>query len=364
MKALKNYMIPALYRLSISVKRKYQKRLSVSKLDTPTKEFYVYCLYYSETQEDVKYTEDRVFYIGKAKTKLFPCLRRENKHIQDAYYDKQRAHFPKSRKIRKLLENNCFIMSKILQEYDTEAESFLGEIEWFKYFENKNVKLTNIAECGVQGVGSGAFHPSYNHEIRQNSNEICDLYENHLWSMDRLSKRYNCSSRTIKSILDENKISLREDAIRNLLWLKKDEIVKKYDEGYSLNQLAIEYKEYSANVSFYSDMLKKLGRTIRQTAEYKRSGAWKHAQEIISKYNQGILIKELCSQYNCDCSVIDGIFKDNNVTKRKNNRSWVWNCAHEILELHKQKYTAKQIAAKYNICAQVITKILKHYENN
>ena len=123
-------------------------------------------------------------------------------------------------------------------------------------------------------------------------------------------------------------------------------------------------KNYMIPALYRSDMLKKLGRTIRQTAEYKRSGAWKHAQEIISKYNQGILIKELCSQYNCDCSVIDGIFKDNNVTKRKNNRSWVWNCAHEILELHKQKYTAKQIAAKYNICAQVITKILKHYENN
>ena len=116
------------------MKRKYQRRLTVSKLDTPTKKFYVYCLYYSKSKEVTEYSADCVFYVGKAKAKLYSCLRRENQHIQDAFYDKKREHFAKSRKIRKLLEANYFIMSKILEEFDTEPESFLGELKWFNYF--------------------------------------------------------------------------------------------------------------------------------------------------------------------------------------------------------------------------------------
>jgi hypothetical protein len=294
--------------------RKYKKKRTVHRIDETNSPFYVYCLFWSDAKNNIEYNEKNVFYVGKAKNKEFDCLRRENKHLEEAYR-KSHWNFHKSRKIRNLEENNKFIMSKILEEFDNEFSAYEAELKWFNYFKIKGLDLTNMVECGISWVGSGETHPSYDFKIREKSKEIKNLYVENLWSIQRIAKKFNKSSKVIKQILFNENVNFRERVTRHPLWLKTDEILKKYNSGYSLNKLT---KEYDASVNFFSNMLKELGCKIRATDSYKRrSNAWKHIDEIFNLYKNGTIIKHLCEIYKCDPCVIRKILKENKVSTKK-----------------------------------------------
>lgn len=287
--------------------KKYKKTRKVSRLDKTDSNFYVYCLYWSSDKNE-NYEENNVFYIGKAKNKEFDCLRRENKHIEEAYR-KSHWNFHKSRKIRNLEESGKFIMSKILEEFEKEFDAFQAELKWYNIFKNKGLDLTNMVECGISWVGSGENHPSFDIEIRKKSKEIKHLYVEDLWPVQRISKKYKKSSKVIKQILFNENVEFRKTNIRHSLWAKSEEIVEKYNSGYSLNQLT---KEYDGSVNFFSNMLKHFGIEIRKTDSYrKKSKAWNHVCDILKQYNNGCTLKSLCEKYNCDVCVIKKILKEN-----------------------------------------------------
>lgn len=287
--------------------KKYKKTRKVSRLDKTDSNFYVYCLYWSSDKNE-NYEENNVFYIGKAKNKEFDCLRRENKHIEEAYR-KSHWNFHKSRKIRNLEESGKFIMSKILEEFEKEFDAFQAELKWYNIFKNKGLDLTNMVECGISWVGSGENHPSFDIEIRKKSKEIKHLYVEDLWPVQRISKKYKKSSKVIKQILFNENVEFRKTNIRHSLWAKSEEIVEKYNSGYSLNQLT---KEYDGSVNFFSNMLKHFGIEIRKTDSYrKKSKAWNHVCDILKEYNNGCTLKSLCEKYNCDVCVIKKILKEN-----------------------------------------------------
>jgi hypothetical protein len=293
------------------VQSKYKKRRVVSKLDKVNLPFYVYCLYFSQSKENDEYIENNVFYVGKAKNQIFNCFRRENEHMEEAYQIKY-WNYHKSRKIRLLEADGKFIMSKVLEEFDIEMLAYQSELKWFEYFKSKGIDMTNMVDCGLMSLGSGKNHPSFDHEIRKKSNDIKNLYVDQLWSIQKIAKTFNKSSNVIKKILSEENVKIRKKTIRHPIWLKADEILEKYNSGYSLNMLT---KEYDASMNFFSNMLKDLGCKIRKTDTYKRANAWNYTEEIINLYKNGTKMKNLCKNYKSDPCVIRKILKENGVYK-------------------------------------------------
>ena len=337
--------------------RKYKKQRKVYKLDKVESPFYVYCLYYSPTKENIKFNEQTVFYVGKGIWREFDCNRRENIHMEEAY-GKSQWGYHKSRKIRQLEANGCIILSKVLEGTATESEAYEAEIKWYNTFVKKGIQLTNMVACSPSAVGSKEGHPSYDIKIRSQSKEIRHLYEEELWSIQRICKKYNKSNGLIKKVLAQEGVVFRQKNIRSALWLKKAEIVAKYKQGCSLNELSHEYYGSSSGVSMFAKMLRDEGIEIERRPRY--SDAWKHADEIINMYESGSLIKEIIEKYNCDVSVINTIFELNNVQKKDNTKSHAWKYKDEIIKLKNEKYTCKVLALKYNVCEGVIRKILKH----
>jgi hypothetical protein len=285
--------------------KKYKKRRTVHRIDQTISPFYVYCLFWSKTKENTEYVEKNVFYIGKAKNKEFDCLRRENKHMEEAYRESH-WDFHKSRKIRNLEKTGKFIMSKILEEFDDEFLAYEAELKWFNYFKEQELDLTNMVECGIGWLGSGESHPSYDFKIREKSKTIKKMYVEDLWSVQKIAKKFKKSSKIIKQILFKEGIIFRKKNIRNPLWLKKEEILEKYKNGYSLNKLAL---EYGGSINFFSSMLKDLGCEIKKTNFYKRSNAWNYVDDIINLHKNGKTLKFICEKYDCDVSVINAIIK-------------------------------------------------------
>jgi hypothetical protein len=287
------------------MERKYKKKRKVGRLDNTSYPFYVYCLYYSDSVQDTSYDENRVFYIGKAKNKHYSCLRRENKHMEDAY-SKTHYHFHKSRKIRQLEENSKFIMSKILDECQTESDSYEKEFKWFMYFKNKGIELTNMIECGIGWVGSGENHPSYDKELREKSSEIVDMYINKFWPIQKISRFFKKSSKIITTILSEQNVMLRNKHIRSSLWTEKLKIIEKYNEGLSLNKLS---QHYNCSMNHIREILSSEGIVIKNNKLTKRSSAWNNKEEIITLFKNKKTKKEICSLYKCDISTLNSILK-------------------------------------------------------
>ena len=294
--------------------KKYKKRRVVHRIDETTSPFYVYCLFWSNKKGKTKYKEKNVFYIGKAKNKEFNCLRRENKHLEEAYR-KSHWNFHKSRKIRILEENGKFIMSRVLEEFDDELSAYEAELKWYNYFKKLGLDLTNMVECGLHSLGSGEAHPSFDSKIRKKSDDIKKLYIEDFWSMQKIAKKFKKSSKIIKQILFNEGVKFREKNIRHPLWAKTDEILEKYNNGYSLNKLT---KEYKASVNFFSNMLSGLGCKIRGVHSYKRrANAWNYINDILKLYNDGSTLSSLCKKYKCDVCVIKKILKENNIQTKK-----------------------------------------------
>ena len=175
---------------------KYKKQRKVKRLDNTNSKFYVYALFWANHDQDTEIVKENIFYVGKAKNKEFPCLRRENKHMEEAYA-KSHKHFHKSRKIRQLEQNGKHIMSTILEEFDDELSAYEGELKWYKKIKKWGNDLTNMIDCGIDAVGSGENHPSYDFKIREKSEEIKNLYENKMWSLAKISKHFQKSSKII-----------------------------------------------------------------------------------------------------------------------------------------------------------------------
>lgn len=172
--------------------KKYTKKRKVHRLDPTDSDYYVYALFYSKSKENNELDQDTIFYIGKAKNKEFDCLRRENKHMEEAY-SKSHETFHKSRKIQKLENDGFFIMSTVLENFKTETDAYEGEYKWYMFFKNRGNELTNMVECGISSVGSGENHPSYDFKIREHSNEIKKLYILEHWPIQRIATHFKKS---------------------------------------------------------------------------------------------------------------------------------------------------------------------------
>ena len=294
---------------------KYKKKRKLFKLDKVTAPFYVYCLYYSVTKENTAFNEQTVFYIGKGIWREFDCNRRENRHMEEAY-GKRQWDYHKSRKIRQLEASGYIILSKVLEETSTEDEAYKAEIKWYNAFIKKGISLTNMVVCSPSAVGSKEGHPSYDVQTRSQSTEIKRLYEEELWSIQRICREYKKSNGLIKKILAQEGVAFRQKAIRSPLWLKKTEIIDLYKSGMSLNEISHRYFNCNSHVNFFANMLRDEGIKILAANERRRSAIWASEREAIALYKEGYSMRYLSEKYDCDASVVSELLSKNNIKKR------------------------------------------------
>ncbi len=271
---------------------------AIYRLDSVSKPFYVYCLYYSKTPKNIRYNKNYVFYVGKAKNSTVLAYRREREHIREAYIPVS-WNFHKSRKIRLLETQGYYIMSKVLGEFYSENKAYSAERRWEKFFLNNGNDLTNMIPCGVKSLGSGEKHPSFNPKLRKNSQKIIRLYTVEFWPIQRICRYYNISQKTVKKILfQESNNKQRIKNLRSAVWKKQKEIVSSYQKNISTNKLA---KKYKCAANTIISILQFNNITIRPRSRLKKSSkAWIKKDQIIREFLSGKSREYLCKKYKCD----------------------------------------------------------------
>jgi hypothetical protein len=258
----------------------------------------VYCLYYSKDKNCTKYNKKYVFYVGKAKNTSILSYRREREHIRESY-KKECWNFHKSRKIRMLEKQKYFIMSKVLEEFNTEEEAYKAEYKWEKFFLNNGNDLTNMIKCGVKSLDSGPGHPSYNKELRKDSKKIIKLYNIDFWPIQKICRFFKLSQKTVKKILfEESENKQRIKNLRSPIWKSQKNIVSLYKENISSAELG---KKYGCPSTTILDILKANNVTIRPRSRQKKSSkAWLIKDKIIREFLSGKSKQDLCKKYKCD----------------------------------------------------------------
>lgn len=334
---------------------------AIYRLDNVEKSFYNYCLFYSNDKEDTSFCEDKVFYIGTAKNVKILAQRRERDHIRDAY-QKKYWDFHKSRKIRLLESNGCFIMSKVLEEFDTEEESYLGEAKWQTFFIEKSLDLTNMIPCGTKSLSSGENHPSYDPNLRKDKEEIIKLYTIDLWPIQRICRHFKLSQKTVKKILFKESDNIqRKERLTSPLWKFQKEIVEEYNSGELAYKIA---KKYNCSLNFIVRLLKVNNVKIRESLALVRtpSDVWKVKKEVVDFYLSGKSLSWLAKNYKCDykCTLKPILEEAGVLGKRKlknPKKSFLWDKQEEIKFLRSKGLTFKQISESFEVSEALIQKI-------
>ena len=330
----------------------------IYRLDPVNKPFYTYCLFYSKDKNDVTFTENSVFYVGKGKNVKILANRREREHIRESYQEEY-FDFHKSRKIRLLESEGYFIMSKVLEEFNDEDSSYASEEKWENYFLANGNDLTNMIKCGIKSVGSGENHPSFSLELRKDSSEIIRLYNEEFWPIQKICRHYNLSQKTVKKILfEESNNKQRDKNLRSDIWKFKNQIILSYQVGIPSYKLA---KEYKCSINTILSLLRQNNIEIRgKHPQLKSSKDWDQKEEIVNEYLSGKSIDYFSKKYKCDkVSTIDPILKEAGIEKRS-SKSEIWNNKEEILGLIENNWTYKQISQKYRVSIPLISKIINY----
>jgi hypothetical protein len=271
---------------------------AIYRLDQVSNKFYVYCLYYSKDKNYTKYNKKYVFYVGKAKNTPVLSYRREREHIRESY-QKEYWNFHKSRKIRILEKQRYFIMSKVLEEFNTEEESYKAEYKWEKFFLNNGNDLTNMIKCGIKSLGSGPGHPAYNQELRKDGKKIIKLYTIDFWPIQKICRHFKLSQKTVKKILfEESNNKQRTKNLRSPIWKNQKNIVRLYKENMPSAELG---KKYGCPSTTILDVLRANNVPVRQRSKQKKSSkAWLIKDKIIREFLSGKSKKDLCKKYKCD----------------------------------------------------------------
>ena len=173
----------------------------IYRLDPVNKPFYTYCLFYSKDKNDVTFTENSVFYVGKGKNVKILANRREREHIRESYQEEY-FDFHKSRKIRLLESEGYFIMSKVLEEFNDEDSSYASE-ESGKSIDylSKKYKCDKVSTIDPILKEAGIEKRSSKSEIWNNKEEILGLIENN-WTYKQISQKYRVSIPLISKIIN------------------------------------------------------------------------------------------------------------------------------------------------------------------
>lgn len=228
---------------------------------------------------------------------------------------------------------------------------------WIKYYNTYENPYHYNKTPGGSGVG---ISKAWNH-----IDEICELYQNNIdISTYDLANQFNCSQRLICSILKAKNIDVQMYPKRNSIWDHVDEICELYQNtNINITKLA---KQFNGSRKTVKQILKENNVKIKNRSVQNNclSAVWDHANEICALYeNTNISIRKIANQFNCDRATITTILNKNNVKITKQPKSEIWNHIDEIRTLcYSTNITIKQLAEHFNCSESVVSKLLK--ENN
>lgn len=144
--------------------------------------------------------------------------------------------------------------------------------------------------------------------------KIIDEYKSGL-SIKEISNIYNCSTSTIINYLKKNNIEIesrrRSDFLKEMVSLPISEIINRYLEGETASELAV---SYNCDVGTIINRLRKSNIEIRPAKEY--TTLYLPINDIIEKYESGFTIKKIAKIYNCSSFTIHNRLCINNIEIR------------------------------------------------
>jgi len=250
------------------------------------------------------------------------------------------------------------IQTKIAAEYGVSQPTIASKIK--KYYKRLDMEVPKTKNKGKK-------------RIELPIKEIIDKYE-HGISEQKLADEYNVAQQTIsKRIIEYYKKEKRERPkvkYKNRTKSKKiklpiEEMIKKYESGISSAELSREYNVSRSTIllkirDYYKETSKK---RIKHKTGQKRKEL--PIDEVIKKYEAGIKIKEMATEYNVSYNVIrtriSDYYKNNGTEKPKINLKRKQLPIKQIIKEYENGDKQSYLAKKYDVSLTTISERIREY---
>lgn len=243
----------------------------------------------------------------------------------------------------------------------------------------ENFIVETIEECNVEDLNSreifyiakyDTFNNGYNLTIGGDGNrrlvldekydEIKSLYLSG-FSSNKIATLYKVDKASIVKILKGLGVKIRSNKL-NINAQELQELIKDYNNGYSLRELA---KRYDCSAIGLKEYLIKKGVDIRVKYDIlKDSNA---QQSLINDYLDGILkLSEIQSKYHCSYSTFTKILSINGIDKKGKGTHFKLSSEQclQIIKLFNEGKTVKELAKKFEVDKGTIYSLFKRYHIN
>ena len=194
-------------------------------------------------------------------------------------------------------------------------------------------------------------------KINLPSREIIRKYQNGM-SANELAKEYYVSKPTIGRLLKREEIKIRHGSEAYLgKVLPAEEIIKKYQGGMNTYELA---KEYNVSDSTIGCLLKNAGVKMRRLSE-ARFGKILPSKNIITQYQNGMSMPQLSKQYRISEHAITNLLKKENIKIRHGSEAKLRMIlpSREIAEKYQNGMNTVELAKEYNVTYPTIKRLLQ-----
>ncbi len=198
-------------------------------------------------------------------------------------------------------------------------------------------------------------------DLWKKEKEIVDLYIHRGLVPSKIGKMFNCNKTTIHTILKSNEIKLDRKRARNV-WKNKKEIVDKYiNKNIPVVEIA---KEFNCNFATIYRILNQNNVEVKRNKRF-----WDKQNEIIKKYNEGMSVEKIYKVMGCKSrTIITQILEKNNIKIRpqgiyllgKEPPNKLVLPEKEIIEMYtSKKIPGNKICKKFKCSYSPIYRILK-----
>ena len=240
-----------------------------------------------------------------------------------------------------------------------------------------NFIIETLEECDVEVLNEreiyyiakyDTFKNGYNLTIGGDGNkkllldnkydEIKELYLSG-FSSNKIATLYKVDKSTIVKILIGLGVKIRSNKL-NINKQEFLELVKDYQSGYSLRELA---KRYDCSAPGLKEFLERKGVDLKK--KYSILEDKENQQNLINDYlDSKLKLSEIQQKYHCSYSTILKILSLNGINKGKKYFKLTDKECLEVIKMYNEGYTVKEIASKFEINKCTIYSLFKRYHIN
>lgn len=268
--------------------------------------------------------------------------------------------------------NNIFINDLPQKEKEYIIDSYLNGVSACKLGEQYHCNEGTIRH--FLKINNITYKDAKHCHLKEfNEETIADIINKYISgvSIKDLTIEYDCNFQTINKLIPQDiKLKYKSNKSYKSLYrtkheitqLEKEEIISKYQDGVFQKELAY---TYNCSIRTIASILKefnlsgkdnpKWGKDIKQFDKDTK-------ETIVQVYKSGVIQEDLAKQYNCSRDYIRTILYENNCSY-EDNPNYNFNIsktldASEIINLYNQGYSINELSQKYNVSSSVISNIL------